>query len=83
MASDIRNDVEEPEAEGQAYRYWCFISYSHQEKRIAGALQRFLETFMPPGALRAAITPPLGLGVALRPTFRDETELGAAGSLLD
>lgn len=83
MASDIRNDVEEPEAEGQAYRYWCFISYSHQEKRIAGALQRFLETFMPPGALRAAITPPLGLGVALRPTFRDETELGAAGSLTD
>ena len=83
MARSTRDDASFSENKDQKYRYWCFISYSHHEKHIAVPLQRFLENYTPPGPLRTTITPPAGLGVALRPVFRDETELGAASSLTD
>lgn len=59
-------------------RYEAFISYSHTEydARIAREVQRFIEEFSIPSALRAQAG-----RARLGRVFRDEDELGAGGQL--
>ncbi len=58
-------------------KYWAFISYSHQDKRVAIALQERLARARIPKALRAHVA---GGHAVMRAVFRDEAE-AAAGAL--
>ena len=60
--------------------YWAFVSYSHEDGRLARQMQRRLERIRIPPAARAGIAE-CGLDMArLRPIFRDDSEL-ATGDL--
>lgn len=62
-------------------RYWAFLSYSHQDRVVAGWLHRALETYDVPARL---VGRPTAMGPAprrLRPIFRDREDLTAAPSL--
>jgi hypothetical protein len=58
-------------------KYWAFISYSHQDKRVAIALQERLARARIPEALRGRVA---GGHAVMRAVFRDEAE-AAAGAL--
>ncbi|MGX1102560.1 MULTISPECIES: TIR domain-containing protein [Bradyrhizobium] len=75
-----------PEAASQnpaqfAPRYWCFLSYSRADAKLATRLQKFLENYRLPGNLARQVTPPAGLSPIIRPVFRDLTDLAAAPQL--
>lgn len=63
------------------FRYWAFISYSHQDQTWARWLQRALETYRVPQRL---IGQPIAAGIIpprLTPVFRDRDELPTATDL--
>jgi len=65
------------------FRYWAFISYSHQDKAWGRWLQRALETYRVP---RRLVGQPAACGVIparLAPVFRDRDELATATDLGD
>ncbi|WP_374605025.1 TIR domain-containing protein [Arenimonas sp.] len=61
-------------------RYRAFISYSHVDTEAARWLQRALERYRPPAALRASRP---DLPARLYPVFRDQDELASAHDLSD
>ena len=61
-------------------RYRAFISYSHGDAEAARWLQRALERYRPPAALRASRP---DLPARLYPVFRDQDELASAHDLSD
>ncbi|GAB2652775.1 TIR domain-containing protein [Arenimonas aestuarii] len=61
-------------------RYRAFISYSHADAEAARWLQRALERYRPPAALRASRP---DLPARLYPVFRDQDELASAHDLSD
>ena len=61
-------------------RYRAFISYSHTDAAAARWLQRALERYRPPAALRASKP---DLPARLYPVFRDQDELASAHDLSD
>ncbi len=66
-----------------SYKYWAFISYSHQDKEVADWLHHALETYRVPRRLvgrpsRDGAVPP-----RLFPVFRDREELPGSASLGD
>ena len=63
----------------RAFTYFAFISYSRQDKKWADRIQRNLEQYRLPTALRKEIPQ---LPKNLRPVFRDMTDL-SAGLLQD
>ena len=64
---------------GQTHTYFAFISYSRQDKKWAERIQRKLEQYRLPTALRKEMPQ---LPQNLRPVFRDMTDL-SAGRLQD
>ena len=64
--------------ETEGYRYYAFISYSHKDKKIAKKLQKRLESYHFPAALRKSFP---NLPKNLKPVFIDESNLVAKGSL--
>jgi hypothetical protein len=63
------------------YKYWAFISYSHQDEAWAGWLHKSLETYKVP---RKLVGRELETGVVPRrifPIFRDREELPGAADL--
>ena len=71
-------DVREPEP---GFRYWAFISYSHQDHAWGRWLHRALETYRIPSRL---IGQPIAAGTIpprLSPVFRDRDELPTATDL--
>jgi hypothetical protein len=70
--------ADEPEP---GFRYWAFISYSHQDKAWGRWLHRALETYRIPQRL---IGMPVAAGTIparLTPVFRDRDELPTATDL--
>ena len=64
--------------EQEGYKYYAFISYSHADQKIATKLQKRLEHYHLPSALRKS-NPDLPKN--LKPIFRDESDLVATGTL--
>jgi hypothetical protein len=62
-------------------RYWAFLSYSHQDEKVAGWLHRALETFRVPKALVGRRAERFLVPARLTPIFRDRSELAAADDL--
>lgn len=70
-------------------RYAAFISYSHQDRKVAKWLHRAIETYRIPRDLTQDVVNDAGDVVdaspisptALRPIFRDDDELGGAAEL--
>jgi hypothetical protein len=64
-----------------AIRYWAFLSYSHDDRRVAGRLHRALEGYRVPARL-AGRQGSLGrVPSRLHPIFRDRDELTASGHI--
>lgn len=63
------------------YKYWGFISYSHQDRRWGEWLQRALERYRVPASLRGASGEHGPVPPRLFPMFRDRDELPTAGGL--
>lgn len=70
-----------PSADGNAYRYWAFLSYSHADTKAADKLHRFLENFRLPDSLVGNDHPLGTIPKRLTPIFRDRHELAASSSL--
>jgi len=64
-------------------RYRAFISYSHDDERVAAWLARKLETYRPPAGLEIGIDPIDGQRRLLAPIFRDREDLGVSHSLTE
>ncbi len=63
------------------FRYWAFLSYSHDDRRVAERLHRALEAYRIPGRL-VGLDGPFGpVPARLHPVFRDRDELNAGGQL--
>lgn len=63
-------------------RYAAFISYSHQDRKVAKWLHRAIETYRIPRGLASDAEGALPIAAsALRPVFRDDDELGGATEL--
>lgn len=66
---------------GTQYKYWAFISYSHQDAATAAWLHKALEHYVVPRRLVGSATP---IGPAPRrfvPVFRDRDELPSSSHL--
>ena len=64
--------------EEKNFKYYAFISYSHKDKKVAQKLQRRLERYHLPSALRKSNP---ALPKNLKPIFRDDSDLVASGTL--
>ena len=64
-----------------AFRYYAFISYSHQDKAWAGWLHKALETYVVPKPLIGRTTSAGVIPRRLTPIFRDRDELASAQDL--
>lgn len=64
-----------------AYRYYAFISYSHQDKAWADWLHKALETYALPQRLVGQSTAVGMIPKRLTPIFRDRDELASANDL--
>jgi tetratricopeptide (TPR) repeat protein len=63
------------------FRYWGFLSYSHDDRRAAERLHRALEAYRIPARL-VGLDGPFGpVPTRLLPIFRDRDELNAGGRL--
>lgn len=63
------------------FRYWGFLSYSHDDRRAAERLHRALEAYRIPARL-VGLDGPFGpVPARLLPIFRDRDELKAGGQL--
>ena len=65
----------------EAAKYWAFISYSHRDAKIAGALQRAIETYRMPRRLAGTVTGAGEVPAFLKPLFRDRDEMQAGADL--
>jgi tetratricopeptide (TPR) repeat protein len=64
-----------------SFRYWGFLSYSHDDRRAAERLHRALEAYRIPSRL-VGLDGPFGpVPARLLPIFRDRDELKAGGRL--
>src|SRR5665647_743275 len=68
----------EPDA---GFRYWAFISYSHQDKSWGRWLHRALETYRVPQRLVGMPVAAGTIPARLTPVFRDRDELPTATDL--
>jgi tetratricopeptide (TPR) repeat protein len=65
----------------RSFRYWGFLSYSHDDRRAAERLHRALEAYRIPSRL-VGLDGPFGpVPARLLPIFRDRDELKAGGRL--
>lgn len=66
---------------GRNFRYWGFLSYSHDDRRAAERLHRALESYRIPARL-VGLDGPFGpVPARILPIFRDRDELKAGRSL--
>src|SRR5579863_2249390 len=65
----------------QGYKYWAFISYSHQDKTWGDWLHRTLESFRVPARLVGRPSRDGGVPKRLFPVFRDREELPSSADL--
>lgn len=65
------------------YKYWAFISYSHQDKPVADWLHHALETYRVPRRLVGRPSRDGAVPARLFPVFRDREELPGSASLGD
>lgn len=66
---------------GANRRYWAFISYSHQDRKIGEWLHRSLEAYRVPGYLVGRTTPHGNIPKRIVPVFRDREELPTDSNL--
>jgi len=64
-------------------KYRAFISYSHEDKRVAKKLHTRLENYSLPRAIRSNLAESDKSELLLRPIFLDSEELGASTELSD
>ena len=64
-----------------AIRYWAFLSYSHDDRRVAERLHRALESYRIPRRLAGRQGPFGVVPRRLHPIFRDRDELTASGHI--
>ena len=65
------------------YKYWAFISYSHQDAEWGNWVHRTLENYRVPANLVGRATSSGIVPKRVFPIFRDREELGAASELTD
>jgi len=63
------------------FKYWAFISYSHQDERWGRWLHRALETYRIPRRLVGRETPAGTIPRRLLPIFRDRDEMASSSEL--
>jgi tetratricopeptide (TPR) repeat protein len=65
----------------RSFRYWGFLSYSHDDRRVAERLHKALEAYRIPARL-VGLEGPFGpVPARLLPIFRDRDDLNAGGRL--
>src|SRR3989442_2967271 len=67
--------------DSDAYKYWAFISYSHQDEEWAKWLHKSLETYRVPRKLVGRAAGHGEIPKKLFPVFRDRDELPGASDL--
>jgi WD40 repeat protein len=65
------------------YKYWAFISYSHQDRAWGDWLHKTLETYRVPGRLIGRSSRDGQVPARLFPVFRDRDELPSSANLGD
>lgn len=81
MSVQTKDQTTAPALQPDEYKYWAFISYSHQDEAWASWLHKSLETYKVP---RKLVGRELETGVVPRrifPIFRDREELPGAADL--
>ena len=68
-------------ADGEDFRYWAFISYSHADAKWGDWLHAALETYRVPSRLVRNAKPPGSVPKRVFPVFRDREELASSASL--
>src|SRR4051812_11091921 len=68
-------------SEGENFRYWAFISYSHADAKWGDWLHSALETYRVPLRLVRNSKPPGAVPRRIFPVFRDREELASSASL--
>src|SRR3954468_19224313 len=68
-------------SEGEDFRYWAFISYSHADAKWGDWLHAALETYRVPTRLVRKAHPPGAVPRRVFPVFRDREELASSASL--
>lgn len=68
-------------ADGEDFRYWAFISYSHADAKWGDWLHAALETYRIPSRLVRNAKPPGSVPKRVFPVFRDREELASSASL--
>ena len=63
------------------FKYWAFISYSHQDKKWSDRLHRALEAFHVPIRLRGKPSRDGMVPKRIFPVFRDREELPSSATL--
>jgi hypothetical protein len=79
METPLSDNLESPGP--RDYKYWAFISYSHQDEAWALWVQRILERYRVPKSLRGRKSSVGFIPKRLFPVFRDRDELAAAPDL--
>ena len=81
MGAKQEEHTEERRLAAEDAKYWAFISYSHQDVKVATTLQRSLETYRLPRKLVGSVTAEGVVPAVLKPVFRDRDELQAGADL--
>lgn len=67
--------------DGDEFKYWAFISYSHADAKWGDWLHAALETYRVPSRLVRSAKPPGTVPRRIFPVFRDREELASSSSL--